>query len=879
MIEADSLPTDRESLVRTLIPVANTLATDKLSNFIRMAWPIINPARPLVWGWHMDAICEHLEAITAGQIKKLVINVPPGHAKTSIISICWPCWEWLKNPQLRYLAASYSDDLAKRASKDRTDIIHSPWYQSLFLTVPFFKDPKNRWEVTHSTLKEIRTNKAGSMISTSIGGKATGMHGDRVLVDDPLKAQDVHTINLARHVEWFNQTMRTRVTSVKESAFVVVMQRLHQEDLAGVLIKDDEWDHLRLPSEFEPAKKTVTSIGWEDPRTEEGEPLFPERFPVEHLRHQKGPFGLGPIAYAAQHQQDPVSGEGNIFQRGWWKFWSDDPKVKADARLPDEVDRVIGSWDMTFKAGTDSDFVVGQVWAAKGADFYLLDQVRARLGFTETKHAFRSLAAEYPMVDRWLVEEKANGSAIISELKDEIGGVISVVPLETKAARAAAVSGFVEAGNVYLPSMDMINDGGAARFPWVFQLLDECLVGSTLVAAEHGDVPIRDVQVGDRVWTRSGWKFVLKADCTKKAARVFSVSIGDRKLVGTAGHPVWVNGRGFVPLIELKPGDEVLCLEGSMSSSIGGSSSGDTRTRTTPGCAGTTMDDGAIRGRRSSTGSSTKRRSARSRRAITSIIGTGTTSTIEPRTSSALTDPSTTAGITRRESPESTPARCAARSSRASTSSRRGCARSNAGTLRGASRRRSTRRPVKGAEPSIERRRSQAGIAGAGACKPPGPGPGSQRECVPARFVGSNSIPDRRRHAAANVVTSFAAEVGTEDVYNLHVEEAEEYFANGILVHNCSVFPSGAFDDQVDAMTQALRDLKEWVRSLHNLSLPPPLPPRRGQAKQDAVAGEAPVHRLQKQARNIIERERARMGKRRAFRASRDPNESGDEGE
>lgn len=129
------------------------------------------------------------------------------------------------------------------------------------------------------------------------------------------------------------------------------------------------------------------------------------------------------------------------------------------------------------------------------------------------------------------------------------------------------------------------------------------------------------------------------------------------------------------------------------------------------------------------------------------------------------------------------------------------------------------------------------------------------------------------------MVTSFAAEVGTEDVYNLHVEEAEEYFANGILVHNCSVFPSGAFDDQVDAMTQALRDLKEWVRSLHNLSLPPPLPPRRGQAKQDAVAGEAPVHRLQKQARNIIERERARMGKRRAFRASRDPNESGDEGE
>ena len=456
----------REALLLQLASAADAIAADRLGPFVRLAWRLINPGRRLVWNWHMDAICEHLEAITNGDLKKLLINIPPGYSKTTIVTICWAAWEWLRFPEMRYLFASYGDSLSRKAAADRRTVLNSDWYwrvqahSSRVLGAP-------NWHLGAETQGHVNSSRGGWMLSTSVGGQGTGRHGDRNIIDDPIKAEDVYTVELENHVRWFRETLTSRVTSVTDSAFVVVMQRLHCADLSGVLRDDPDWCSLVLPAEYERAKTVVNSLGWADPRTVEGEPLFPARFPAEYLEKRKGPFGIGPIAYSAQEQQDPVAGSGNIFQRQHWRFWwaeGDKPGAPED-RLPDDVDRVIGSWDMTFKKGVGTDFVVGQIWASKGANLYLLDQTRARLGFSETEAAFVSLRRKWPMVTRWLVEEKANGAAIIDRLRTQIPGIIPINPTESKEARAAAIASFVQSGNVWLPA--------PSRHPWVLQLIEE----------------------------------------------------------------------------------------------------------------------------------------------------------------------------------------------------------------------------------------------------------------------------------------------------------------------------------------------------------------------------------------------------------------------
>jgi predicted phage terminase large subunit-like protein len=440
-----------EKALAALLSAANAVAEGKLSAFARMAWPIVNPGRPLVWNWHMDAICEHLEAITRGEIHRLIVNVPPGHSKTTLVSIVWPVWEWIRRPQLRYLCASYSDNLARKASIDRRKILSSNWYRRAF--------SKERWTIDGAnTQGEIGNTFSGFMLATSVGGQGTGRHGDRVVIDDPIKAADIYTVALANHVKWFNETIRTRITDASTSAFVLVMQRLHAADLSGVLEQDPTWCLLKLRSLSDTSKRAPNLVGWIDPREEDDEPLFAERFSKAMLDAERGPFGLGPIAFAAQHNQDPVADGASIFKREWWKFWTPED-------LPDEFDEVFGSWDMTFKGGAETDFVVGQVFGRVGPNLYLLDQTRARLSFTDTLKAFTGLASKWPTVARWLVEEKANGAAILDVLRPHIPGLIAVNPTESKPARASAVSSLVEAGNVFLPS--------PAHFPWVMQLLEE----------------------------------------------------------------------------------------------------------------------------------------------------------------------------------------------------------------------------------------------------------------------------------------------------------------------------------------------------------------------------------------------------------------------
>jgi len=447
-------------------------ARRSLKEFVIQAWHVLEPSTEFVDGMHIDAICSHLQAVTEGRIGSLIINVPPGHAKSLLTAVFWPAWVWIDNPQTRWLFASYNTSLSVRDSLRCRRLIESEWYQLNW---------GDRYQLTSDQNQKHRfeNDRTGYRIATSVGGSATGERADVVVVDDPHSVDQAESDAERRTaVEWFNGTMSTRLNDFATGHKIVVQQRLHEADVTGDLLEKGGFELLCLPAEFEPDRRCRTSIGWTDPRVETGDLLWPEKVTAAHLEGLK--VSLGSYRYAGQYQQRPAPAEGGIFNRRWWRYWRpahmDLPAVPVrmpDGRVlniqavpvPAEFDTVIQSWDMAFKDKATSDYVVGQVWGTKGADRFLLDQRRARMDMPATKEAVRALTERWPKAAAKLVEDKANGPAVIQELKHDIGGLIEVTPEGGKIARAHAVSPVAESGNVYLPH--------PAVAPWVEALIEE----------------------------------------------------------------------------------------------------------------------------------------------------------------------------------------------------------------------------------------------------------------------------------------------------------------------------------------------------------------------------------------------------------------------
>jgi predicted phage terminase large subunit-like protein len=311
-----------------------------------------------------------------------------------------------------------------------------------------------------------------------VGGSATGEGGDRIICDDPHNVQEVESDSVRNGtLDWWDVVMSTRVNDPKTTAMVVVMQRCHQQDLSGHLLEQGGWEHLCLPAEYE-GPTCATSIGFSDPRTTIGELLWKERFGPKEIEDLKR--SLGSYAAAGQLQQRPSPLGGGIFKRHWWRYWQPPganlPPVVV--QLPDGTyqsipaiyrpQRVeqIESWDCSFKDLVTSDYVVGQVWGRLGAYYFLGDQVRDRMDCPTTVKAVRELSQRYPGSLAKLIEDKANGSAVIQMLKHEIEGILAVNPEGGKVPRAMAVSPLIEAGNVYLPH--------PLYAPWVNDFIEEC---------------------------------------------------------------------------------------------------------------------------------------------------------------------------------------------------------------------------------------------------------------------------------------------------------------------------------------------------------------------------------------------------------------------
>lgn len=332
-----------------------------LSAFIKHAWAVIEPGQPYIHGWHIDAICEHLEAITAGDINRLLINIPPGTMKSLAVGVFWPAWEWgpKGKPSTRIVAASHEQGLAVRDNLRARRLIASDWYQGFWgSSVVLTKDQNAKIKFE---------NDATGFRQAAAAGSITGARGDRVIIDDPHSVEGASSEAQRNSVvDWFLEAVPTRLNNPDRSAIVVVMQRLHDRDVSGVILaKDLGYDHLCLPMEFETGRACKTSIGFVDPRTEDGELLFPARFSRETVERDKKV--MGSYAVAGQFQQRPAPRDGAMFKRAWFA----DRIVNA---APSGSKR-IRAWDLAAtqkKAGNNPDWTAGvRVSRSDDGAFYI----------------------------------------------------------------------------------------------------------------------------------------------------------------------------------------------------------------------------------------------------------------------------------------------------------------------------------------------------------------------------------------------------------------------------------------------------------------------------------------------------------------------------
>ncbi len=415
-----------------------------LRAFARMAWPLVE-STPLMWNWHLDAVCDFLEAVQRREVRRGVINIPPGCSKSLMVSSLYPPWCWTLDPTERFMCASYDAQLSYRDARRHRDIVSSEWYQQ-------------RWGVTIPAtavkqVQEFTNNHGGLRFSTSIGGKGTGRHATQRIIDDPIKPKDTQggadmtRKRLVACEEWYRGTWSTRTADASKIVDLLIMQRLHDADLAALFLSMPGTESLVLPMRYEPKRAAVVLGKSADVRTEAGELLCPARFPEAEVT--KLEVDLGPFA-SAQLQQDPVSATGGTFQRDWVKYWSPDGKLPGTVELP-RLYTKYQSWDLAFKATDVSDWVVGQCWGQADGRFFLLDQVRGRWSFGETCERIVQFSAVHKQaVTKW-IEDKANGPAVLDALAKSIPGLEAVQPEGGKESRANAISGLWRSGSVFLP--------------------------------------------------------------------------------------------------------------------------------------------------------------------------------------------------------------------------------------------------------------------------------------------------------------------------------------------------------------------------------------------------------------------------------------------
>ena len=452
----------RQNLINKLVQQEEAryaLSERRLAHFVRNAWRVLEPKTELRWNWHLDLECETLEAVKSRQIKRLIVNVPPRSLKSTIASVCFPAWYWIGDPSERFLYTSYAQKLSTKHSVDCRTLIESDWYQSAWSDRFKLKDDQNE-------KMRFENSKRGHRVATSMGGTATGDGGNILGIDDPHDTTIANSKEkLTTSLEDYDQKFTSRLNDKETGAIIIIMQRLNERDLTGhVLAKELGWHHLKLPAISERSERLVFPISGKVLEREPDDVLHPAR--ESKAVHEATKISMGSRAFAGQYQQAPAPAEGAIILREWVRFYH----RKDIAELC--FDETIDSWDLTFKDTANADFVAAQRWSRYGANLYLRKRLKKRLDFPATIKAFKSWNDD-PKVRARLIEDKANGPAVISTLKAEISCIVPVIPEGNKEERVSAIAPMWEAGNVLLPHPD--------EEPWVLELIEE-IVGFPAMA-------------------------------------------------------------------------------------------------------------------------------------------------------------------------------------------------------------------------------------------------------------------------------------------------------------------------------------------------------------------------------------------------------------
>ena len=463
--------------VKQLLELSRVECEDSLYEFLAQGWRYIDPA-PWAPAWHIQAIAEHLEAVVDGEIRNLIINVPPRHCKSLLTSVAFPAWTWAQTKVLPtsgagvpFLYASYADRLSLRDSVKCRRLIESKWYQDRW-------GSRFKLNSDQNTKSRFSNDVGGERLITSIGAGVTGEGGNIIVIDDPNAANDVASeATIETTLEWWDTVMPTRLNDISTGAYIIIQQRLAENDLTGHILEKNagEWTHLCLPARYEPDRSFVTTIGWKDPREEPGELLWPARFTDDTLKVLEKK--LGPFSAAGQLQQRPEPAGGGIIKRDWWQLWE-------ESVFP-PMDFIIASLDTAYTLQTMNDYSALTVWgiftsqtkaassrvlgkdgrpmydsrsSAEGTPKLMLMHAwmqRLELHQLVEKVAF---TCKQLRVDKLLIENKAAGISVSQEIRRLYGNESFAVQLSDpkstdKTARLYSVQHLFAEGMVFAPNV------------------------------------------------------------------------------------------------------------------------------------------------------------------------------------------------------------------------------------------------------------------------------------------------------------------------------------------------------------------------------------------------------------------------------------------
>ena len=371
-----------------------------LMTFIELAFRELNPETEFISSSHLEVLAAKLEQCSRGETRRLIINLPPRALKSHAASVAFPAWLLGHTPAAQIICASYGQELADKHARDCRTLMQSRFYRNCF--------PGTWLSASKQSVNEFLTTRHGCRLSTSVGGVLTGRGADFIIIDDPLKPDQAMSESGRKEVNsWFDNSLLSRLNDKNKGVIIIVMQRLHMDDLVGHVLEQGDWDVLSFPAiaTQDECIKYSTIFGQKRYRRHEGEPLQPERESRERLNQTRRE--IGEYNFSAQYQQQPIPIEGAIVKNKWLRFYTE---------KPEEFSRIVQSWDTANKSGELNDYSVCTTWGVWNKKFYLLHVYRGRLDFPELKRKVKELGERFDP-NAILVEDKASGTQLIQELK------------------------------------------------------------------------------------------------------------------------------------------------------------------------------------------------------------------------------------------------------------------------------------------------------------------------------------------------------------------------------------------------------------------------------------------------------------------------------